>query len=273
MDAAMGEKTFWERVKDFWSKKWDPNENQKIIHNYFTHRQLIGILGWTLPLVLGVSSCLSGTEILSSISDYYYSHMRDYMVGALCCASFFLIIYNGNRRIDYWITTATGIFGFGAALFPCLNNSGPSNQLVGIWQIPQCCSRYIHLTSAGLFFLLLAINSSFLFIHDAKDSDPDEDFGIDTKKFRNGIYVSSGVIILISLVILGALKLFCHNKNEDNGIIDFVFETVMLVFFGLSWSVKGKALKHLVGKSNLKVKFQNLWARPINKGKKETETE
>lgn len=259
--------TFWEKAREYFFNELRPGD-KNIIISYYTHRQLIGVLGWTLPIVLWVSSCLSGRGFLSSISSYYYSNMRDYMVAALFCASFFLINYKGNRRIDNWITTATGIFGFGAALFPCLNNSYTSNQLVGIFQIPQYCSKYIHLTSAVIFFLLLAINSAFLFTYDDKVREKGEalkfsikNWDIDTKSFRNFIYILCGVIIFISLLTLGTIEIYHSIKKTDSGRIDFVGEFVMLVFFGISWSVKGKILYHIVGGDNLKIKFTRYLAK------------
>lgn len=270
----MEDKSFWSRVRKFWLKEWESDESQdvtpgilnaftgeqkiipkkqKIIHNYFTHRQVIGILGWSLPLVLLIPWVIGVEELRSSISSYYHSDMRDYLVGALCIASFFLIIYNGSKRIDYWITTATGFCGVFAALFPCLDINCTSNPCScppeGIFQFfSSCTAARIHYLSAVSFFLLLAINSIYIFPRRDEDSKPEEDqetFGWDIKDHRNYIYKGCGKAIFVLLIAIGIVEFYCSIKKTDSGIIDFVGETLMLFAFGISWSVKGKALKSI----------------------------
>lgn len=213
------------------------DRNQSIIISYLALRRLIGILGILLPFI-----CVLGGFIFAnlcfqeSISYYYHTNMRDFFVGLLISVSMFLITYKGYEKIDFIITTITGIFGLGIPFFPCLYNK-TSIEPVGIFQINPALSDKIHLTCASIFFILLAINSMFLFTLSKKDVPKTKN-----KIIRNRIYVACGVVILLSLLALLILMLVMGYEEVKETSLILLLETIMLIAFGISWLIKGKTL-------------------------------
>ena len=213
------------------------NKNDSAIISYIALRRFIGILGMLLPVICILGGIIfSEISIYPSISAYYYTNMRDFFVGLLIGISFFLITYKGYELIDNVITTFIGITGFGIAAFPCYYTD--STLPVGIFQLNPDTSNIMHIICASIFFILLAVNSIFLFT-----LSKDKKIKKGSKKAkRNIIYISCGIIILISVITL-----FIINFTVDYDIIiDYnivlIFEAVMLFVFGISWLVKGDTL-------------------------------
>jgi len=211
-------------------------KNKSIIISYLSLRRLIGILGMLLPFICVFGGLVfSDLPIRSSISSYYHTNMRDFFVGLLVGVSLFLMTYKGYEKIDNIVTGIIGLAGFGIAIFPCLKSIA-STEPVGIFQLNPVISNSIHLICAFTFFFLLAINSIFLFtLTKSKNIPITKD-----KKIRNYIYVSCGIVILLSLAVLLIRSLVSVEVENDKTLL--VFETIMLLAFGISWLVKGKTL-------------------------------
>lgn len=90
---------------------------------YFNVRQSLGVIAAVFPLLLLTGGLVTEGQVLPSISDYYFSAMRDFVVGALVAIGIFLLAYKGEKHVHRdWLDTLTG-FGAGAAsiglaLFP-----------------------------------------------------------------------------------------------------------------------------------------------------------
>lgn len=220
----------------------------KIVVNYLTIRKIVGWLGILLPLILIlIAYLLPGCNVVqSSISDYHNTIARDIFVGLLCAISLFLFSYKGYEPIDSWLANITGVLGFVVAFFPTYIKV-------------NCCSIYpmsikwskgdywpyaswvttVHLTSAAIFLLLLGVYSFVLFTR----TDKDQNSRGRRKYIRNGIYRACGIIIVISVAILGVYiwKFETEQRDYDYHII-ILFETIALWAFGFSWLVKGKTM-------------------------------
>jgi hypothetical protein len=93
--------------------------NSMAVRNYLTLRKLIGILGISLPVVMWLGERLfCSSQLQPTISDYYYTRMRDEFVGILWAIGVFLVCYRGTRVWDDIISTAAGAFAILVALFP-----------------------------------------------------------------------------------------------------------------------------------------------------------
>ena len=198
--------------------------NTAQIHSFLALRKAVGWIGIVLPfvLMLGVILIFKGMMIQASISEYYYTGMRDVLVGALCAIALFLFFYRGYSRLDNWAANVAGFFAVCIAWFPT-TQAGPSD-FVGI----------IHFISATIFFLILAFFSLFLFTR--KGSDPTQQ-----KIKRNRIYIVCGIIMLGCLV---GIVIFFNFFEKGHPRSSFVFwaETIALVAFGVSWLIKGETL-------------------------------
>jgi hypothetical protein len=212
-------------------------KNVDPIISYRNLRRSLGILGILLPLV-----CFFGGLIISklplqqSISFYYYTNVRDFFVGFMVCMSVFLITYKGYGVIDNIVTSLSGIFGLGIAVFPCLF-SETSIISVGFFQINSVISNIIHIICSIIFFFLLSFNSIFLFTRTDKTKPVTKN-----KKVRNIIYIICGIVILVSFTTLLILTLTLGQKLIIEKCIVFYFEAIMLSAFGLSWLVKGETI-------------------------------
>jgi hypothetical protein len=208
-------------------------KNKNFVVSYLLLRKLIGILGMILPIacLLG-GSVFQHVPVRDSISSYYHSNMRDVLVGLLVGVSLFLMAYKGYERRDMIMAITSGIAGLGIAIFPCAIHDQPAAP-VGMFQIAPPFAGYLHFGSSALFFVLLGINSFFLF------TIGDTGKRTRRKRIRNGIYRTCGLVIFGSLIALLALHLVLGEQLADHAWT-FVFETVMLWAFGISWLVKGK---------------------------------
>jgi hypothetical protein len=95
-----------------------PDRTDTAVISYQALQALIGILGLALPFVLiSVKPFLDGPGIPPSISDYYYTSMRDYFVGSLWAIGIFLSSYRGEKNFHH-------VFGIIACLFPAAHPLG-----------------------------------------------------------------------------------------------------------------------------------------------------
>jgi hypothetical protein len=210
------------------------NINSGIIISYLTMRRMIGILGIGLPLIVVLGGFIQNGYILDgSISSYYYTNMRDVFVGLLCCMGLFLISYKGYHRIDHNTGNIGGILALGTAFFPTSNDNGKIIK-VGIFQLNDILSGYIHLTFATLFLITLAFMSIFLFTRSGSNLLTKE------KKKRNSVYVICGYVILFSILCMVFYEAAFQNTFIAKLRPILIFETLSLVSFGISWLVKGE---------------------------------
>jgi hypothetical protein len=211
-------------------------KNEGLILSYRALRRLIGVFGILLPFIniLG-GLVLTNIPVQETISDYYYTNMRDFLTGLLFVVSLFLITYKGYNLIDFVITAITGLFGLGMAIFPCYNEMN-NVQRVGIFQLMPKTSDHFHLFCAALFFILLAVNSLFLFTRtNVKMVTPE-------KKIRNLLYRICGILILACVLVIFFCNLYLTREQLYNVKIILILETIALCAFGVSWLIKGRTL-------------------------------
>jgi len=209
------------------------DKNKSFIVSYLTLRKLIGVLGMLLPFacLLG-GSLFQNVPVRDSISAYYHSNMRDVLVGLLVGVSLFLMTYKGYERRDTLMAIISGFAGLGIAVFPCASRVDPPSA-VGLFQFTPPIAGYLHYGSSVLFFILLGVNSYFLFTLGDKENWTRH------KSIRNGIYRVCGLVIFASLLTLAILTMILGDELIKT-VWTFVFETVMLLAFGISWLVKGE---------------------------------
>jgi uncharacterized protein YacL len=144
--------------------------------------------------------------------------------------------YKGYEVIDDIVSTITGIFGLGITIFPCLL-AKEVNTPIGFFQLNPKLSDILHIACSVFFFVLLAVNSLFLFTLTDKKKEMSNN-----KKKRNIVYKVCGILILISLIAMIIIVLTVNKQIVEEKRIVFVFETIMVVSFGVSWLVKGETI-------------------------------
>jgi heme A synthase len=196
------------------------------------HRQLIGYIGLTLPLLLiFIALIRDGVErwrSLDSISAYYYTGGVAAFVGMLISLSLFLFTYRGYDNKYNWADKLTAKTAACAALvvafFP---TAAPAGVSVLAWWTPL--TGRLHYVAAVVLFAMFAIFALWLFRLTGKEEKRRPD-----KRRRNLFYLICGTIIVGSILWAGV--------NRLNGKSIFWPESVALIAFALSWLIKGNAL-------------------------------
>jgi hypothetical protein len=211
--------------------------SSSLVFSYLALRRAIGYLGIGLPfaLVLG-ALVLQGAGLEPSISDYYYTIMRNVFVGTLCAIGVFLMSYHGYERADDIAGDLACIFAVGVALFPTVPDHDPTHLQVMI--------GYVHYGFAAAFFLTLAYFCLCLF----RKTDPVKPM-TPRKIIRNRVYTACGYIILACIALLAIYGAFLQNTSMAEVKPVFWLEAIAVIAFGASWLVKGEALLQDVGGS------------------------
>ncbi len=220
----------------------DPNVPQtpeNSIQTYRRIRKTIGWLGISLPVMLILLSLIPffKTPVQKSISNYYYTNLRELMTGVLCAVGLFLIRYQGFKSSSLWkndnlLTNIAGYMAIGIALFPVNPECWDDKQYTLI-PLNEPWLGYLHIGFAALFFFILATISINIFTIGQQDN-PD----IPKSVFNeNHIYRLCGYLILaftIMIALFDSLDLFPYST--------LLFEALALTTFGISWLVKGRVL-------------------------------
>jgi hypothetical protein len=194
------------------------------IHSYLSLRKAVGWIGILLPfvLVLGNLIIFGSDRLLTNMSLYYHTGMRDLFVGAICAIALFLFFYRGYDRWDNISANLAGFFALGVAFFPTVEE--------GPWDL----AAQVHFYSAACFLVTLALISIFLFTRG-------EYYPTEMKKKRNLVYRLCGIVMLTALAAIEVFFLFFDGKNSGTRFV-LIAETVTLVAFGISWLTKGGTL-------------------------------
>ncbi|KAF2515290.1 hypothetical protein [Flavobacterium foetidum] len=209
------------------------------IFTYRRIRRAIGYLGISLPVFLVILSLVPffKTQIQPSISDYYYTNLRDIFTGTLCAVGLFLIRYKGQGNVSIWkndnlLTNIAGIMAIGVALVPT-NPSDFSQKIYTVIPLTAQWLGWLHYGFAAVLFLLLALLAINVFTI-GQENETREPKSILNE---NNIYRTCGYTILVAVIMVpvaAGLKLFPYST--------LVFEAVALFAFGTAWLIKGRAL-------------------------------
>jgi hypothetical protein len=244
-------------------------DRNELIVSYLFLRQAVGWIGALLPIVLLAGNAISSTMPRpDSVSGYYYTDMRNTLVGALCALGVFLVAYKGYDDVDLWITNIAGFGAIGVAFCP----TKPTVCTPGIRACPvssvarlstsQRVVGDIHVFFAAVTFLalgLMALRFAKRGMTPAGQSmisrlryglgfgKPDT---ISPQRYtgENAVYHVSGITIL-SCVLLAALSNLLPTSVNAHWPLLFIFESVAIFAFGVSWFEKGRTIQGLLART------------------------
>lgn len=223
------------------------------LKNQSTLRRIVGTLGMFLPLALYFFIKIDSkySNVLPSISHYYFTRASGIFIIIVSMLSIFLLIYKGEERQDYYASTIAGISSLLLLLFPT-DNLPQEFDIICVTSLKTSDFRMnFHLICAGIFLLTLAYMSAFLF---TKSKLSASNRG-NKKKARNRIYRICAVLIVLAILIIVICKeifpeIYCCYP------ITFWMEVVAVEAFGFSWLVKGEAiLQDFEGKNDIRRPF------------------
>ncbi|MGB7549497.1 MAG: hypothetical protein WBM14_17305 [Terracidiphilus sp.] len=139
-------------------------------------RRAVGIIALSLPFALaggaillalvGPAHALPQPILQRSISDYYYTPMRNCLVGSLCTIAAFLICSRGYDRNDEIAGYLSSTFTLGVALFPSVDPRRAEHSRL------QIDMGLAHLAFAAMMLLALAYFCLFLFRKSSPEKRP-----------------------------------------------------------------------------------------------------
>jgi hypothetical protein len=219
-------------------------------------RRGVGWLALLLRVLTGVGYCVLGGGrggFLDSISESYYTLMRDVFVGTLCMDAFFLYAYRGYNAFEDRLFNILGGFCVVIALFSMNSKEGTPGVdqdplpacYYAIQVAPTClvmvnnrvamCHRewfgWVHIGAATILFVGLGYVSFSLFTRTAQGTKRTP-----RKVIRDRIYRVCGAVIWTSLALYLVLTLA---KVLETWPLLFFAEAICLFAFGASWLVKG----------------------------------
>ncbi len=223
----------------------------ELVVSYMTLRNLIGVSGALLPIVLGFTTYVApgGKSPQPSISDYYYTSNGDVLVVMLCVLSVFLLTYNGYNWKEKALSVLAAICGIGVAFSPTVAKFAEAPYCTHVLQheVPKIFGFERHLIFAVTFFVSLSIISLRFFPKTKGKTDArkhrDSNGKLTRKGYRNIVYVICGYAMLTCVAILTVYFLYIPFKKAVGDFpIIFTLETVALEFFALSWLTKGESI-------------------------------
>lgn len=242
-----------------------------LVISYHTMQKAVGWIGILLPfaLVIGdytvkkinilnnswfvkTNECYQmhpyESPLKASISHYYYSSVGEIFTSSLFALSLFLFCYKGHplRKKDIGLSDRVmsklaAFFAIGIVIFPTSSPHCIADNLRTF--ISSENTGNIHFIFAGLFFATLAFISIFNFRRTKKVYE----FG--TKPSHN-LYKYCGFIMLACIVLIFTYRMYVRGKYHwlDNLYPIFIFESIALIAFGVSWLTKGKIHKGYLAK-------------------------
>ncbi len=212
---------------------------------YNSVRRTLGLLGFALPVTLFLFGRSLNDNKQPSISDFYHTAMGDVLVGTLCAIGIFLISYKGYPRGDKWfgdawVSTLAGLGAIGVALYPTGYKYGSLCDLDPCYVSGFTAHKeYVHLISAGTFFVCLAIFCLVLFPQGNR-----AEISKARKTAENATYRICGIVLLVAIAGLVYVSVFSSATLPLFGIPDpvFWFESMGIIAFSVSWLTKGKII-------------------------------
>ncbi|HEX7846188.1 MAG TPA: hypothetical protein VF476_10345 [Chitinophagaceae bacterium] len=215
-----------------------------LVFSYLTMRNLIGISGILLPIVLYFFTHRGDEDkrIEPSISDYYYTSHGDVLVVLLSVLGVFLFTYKGYTWIEKALTTIAAVCAIGIGFSPTATSAANSLSIHKAREtVPQLGPLPVHFIFAATFFIAVAIISLKFFPKKDKHSLLRINGKLTQKAKRNRTYKICGWTILACLTVMILYFLVEPAFVKDFPVV-LVFESIAIWAFGISWLTKGETL-------------------------------
>lgn len=186
-------------------------------------RRAIGAIAILLPFAIaGGHMFVAGARIEGSLSAYYWTEMRDLLVGALCVLAACLLAYRGPDPADDFTAKFAGIAALGVALSPSRQD--------GSLGLP-------HFVFEASFYAAHAVFALSLFRRTDPYFPPTR-----RKVLRNQVYAACGLLMLACMALVGVLSVTWLGAALARFQPVFWLECTALLACGLAWLVKGGAI-------------------------------
>jgi hypothetical protein len=192
-----------------------------LVISHLLLRKLVGLIGVLLPFVLLSGSwASSNTSLPGSVSGYYYTDMRSFLVAGLCALGVLLIAFRGYDTADGVLTDIAGFCVILVALCPTKPPVGPRHHLTSL----QNVLGDLHVVFAAAAFIAL---------------------GVMARRFA-GTQWPEVVIhhacagMIFSCVLLACLWSLLSGRVHANVPLLFAIEVLAMCASGVSWFISGR---------------------------------
>ncbi|WP_040283105.1 hypothetical protein [Tessaracoccus massiliensis] len=210
---------------------------------FITQQRVISSLAFVLPVVLVGWSLLSGQGIRGSISEYYYTPVRDVFVGTLCALALFMWSYRGYHpynpelRADRVVAKVASVSAALVAIAPLRPRGTDQCSLL------QCVlgpypTEWIHHAAAVVFMLSLATFCLVLFPMTGIPGD-----GMGRRLVIYGICGTTIVVAVLLMVLWTFLPVDIYFMLGHYKPI-MILETMALFAFSIAWLLRSRAVEH-----------------------------
>lgn len=222
--------------------------SHQLVVSFLTTGRAIAFLGLFLPASMLAWSLLTGSSIRGSLSEYYYTPVRDLMVGTLITMAVFLWSYRGfsDRDEDLQVDRRVGKVAAVAAVIIAFAPITPRND--DRCTLVQCIigprsAALVHSVGASVFFICLAIFCLVLLPRSAVRSQ-----GVVT---RVRIYLGCGWFIVAASAFIAVWQFLPADIVFALGHYRPAFwaEAAAIVAFSFAWIVRGRALEAAINRN------------------------
>lgn len=204
---------------------------RRIIFNYLQLRLIVGIVAFTLPLIVKYRS----STPLTSISASYYTEARDVFVGFLFIIASVFFAYNGYSKTEAWISKVGAL----AAIFAALNPTACDACAPNVKSIIHGIAAFVLFASIVYFclgpFSKAAKDKKYKALLDGRQKDADE------AQQRFVIYRICGLLSAICMLAAVAAK-FIPVAAGRALYVTYWAEYVSMWAFGIAWLVAGRII-------------------------------
>jgi hypothetical protein len=212
-------------------------QQDPVVLSYKALRKAVGYVAIALPLVLVVPYAVHHTPhvVQGSISAYYYTGLRNVLVGSLCAIAMFMLCTRGYDKRDEIAGILSALCAIGIAFFPMDPSTIKEKEACVIPpRFPQ-----LHFLFAVSLFLILGYFCLKLFKQTS--GNPTRQ-----KLQRNRIYTACGWTIYAAMALQAMLMSVHWYKpttmpKYDSGHHLLICEWICLWAFGYAWLIKGEA--------------------------------
>ncbi len=217
-------------------------------------RRALGLLGFLLPVLLGLVAMLTPEVWYPSISEFYHGRAGDLFVGIMCALGVFLWSYVGHRDTtqfpsDRLVARVAGAGALLVALIPTDDDTGLQEagcSLLACWAADAEGGLWqkVHYASAAVFLAALAVMCWFNFRRMKPRYDNPAELAVKLRK--NRLFARAACIIVAAMAGLGVFGVTYHFAGEgfattmDASHTVFVLETVAVWAFAWAWLIKGE---------------------------------
>lgn len=209
---------------------------KQMTFNYLQLRLIVGIVAFTLPLIVKFRS----STPLTSISASYYTEARDVFVGFLFIIASVFFAYNGYSKPEAWISKIGALAAIFAALSPTACDTCASDM-----------KSYIHGIAAFVLFSCIVYFCLGPFSKAAKDKkdkalqERRQDDANEAQQ-RLVVYRICGWVSAVCMLAAVAAK-FTPVAAGRAMYVTYWAEYVSMWAFGIAWLVAGRVITWVRG--------------------------